>query len=438
MTVSPAGGQGSHTVCDLWHAFREGLVRQDQGARRVDREVHAGMDDRELGRRIGYWRRRRKLTQAVFADRIGRSKSWVEKVERGERSAGRLSVLDGICEVLQVDLAALVGEEPRRMPRACLDDSEVERIRSSLERYAFDAPAGGGPDVASLRRRLDHAWAAFEFADYQVMGAVLPDLLDAAQRAHAVLGSAESAAVLAEVYQVIASTLRKLGEHTLAWLAGDRGVVVAQRAGDLASVAGAGFRIANALLSMGRAGQALALNLSLADQLEPESGAEGLRALYGHVLLQGAMAAAALGDDGRAGDLIAAARKVARFVPVGSNHYRLAFGPVNVALHEVAALVALGENGRAVEIADAISGESLRSRRKERRAALMVDTARACSQTGRRDEAVRRLLAAEQIAAPEVRCRPVAQAAIADLLHRCHGSPSLALAGLAERAGVRP
>ena len=50
------------------------------------------MDDREMGRRIGYWRRRRKLTQAVFADRIGRSKSWVEKVERGERSADRLSI----------------------------------------------------------------------------------------------------------------------------------------------------------------------------------------------------------------------------------------------------------------------------------------------------------------------------------------------------------
>jgi hypothetical protein len=38
---------------------------------------------------------------------------------------------------------------------------------------------------------------------------------------------------------------------------------------------------------------------------------------------------------------------------------------------------------------------------------------------------------------PEVRCRRVAQAAITDL-HRCQGSPSLALAGLAERAGVRP
>ena len=270
------------------------------------------------------------------------------------------------------------------------------------------------------------------------MGRVLPGLLDGAQRAHAVLGSDESAAVLAEVYQVIASTLRKLGEHTLAWLAGDRGVAIAQHAGNLAAAAGAGFRIANALLSMGRAGQALTLDLSLADRLEPECGTERARALYGHILLQGAMAAAAAGDDAQASDLIGAARQVARFVSPGSNHYRLAFGLVNVALHEVAALVALGENGRAVQVADQISGERLRRLRKERRAALLVDTARACSQAGNREEALRRLLAAEQIAAPEVRCRPVAQGAIADLLQRSRGAPPLALARLAERAGVAP
>jgi hypothetical protein len=91
-----------------------------------------------------------------------------------------------------------------------------------------------------------------------------------------------------------------------------------------------------------------------------------------------------------------------------------------------------------VEVADAIDGEGLRMLRKERRAALLVDTARACSQIGHRDEAVRRLLMAERIAAPEVRCRPVAQAVIADLLHRGRRAPSIALADLAERAGVRP
>jgi transcriptional regulator with XRE-family HTH domain len=396
------------------------------------------MDDREMGRRIGYWRRRRKLTQAVFADRIGRSKSWVEKVERGERSADRLSILDAICGVLQIDISALIGQEPARRAAACIDDSEVERIRSALERYPFGEEATESPDLAAVRRRLDHVWAAFEFGDYQVMGAALPGLLRDAQLAHAAVGGDESARLLAEVYQVIASTLRKLGEYALAWLAGDRGISVAQQAGDLASVAAAGFRVANALLSMGRPGQALDLNMSLADRLQPEGQTEELRALYGHVVLQAAMAAATLGDQGRADELISEASDVARFVTPGSNHYRLAFEPVNVTLHQVGALVVLGENGRAVEVADAITGDGLRMLRKERRAALLVDTARACSQAGNRDEALRRLLVAEEVAAPEVRCRPVAQATIADLLHRCTGTPPLALAGLAERAGARP
>jgi transcriptional regulator with XRE-family HTH domain len=125
------------------------------------------MDDREMGRRIGYWRRRRDLTQAVFADRIGRSKSWVEKVERGDRSAGRLTVLDTICEVLQIDLSALIGEDPRRTAPQCLDGSEVERIRSALERYSFGAGEPPSPSVSALRQQLDHVWSAFEFGDYQ-------------------------------------------------------------------------------------------------------------------------------------------------------------------------------------------------------------------------------------------------------------------------------
>ncbi len=125
------------------------------------------MDDREMGRRIGYWRRRRKLTQAVFADCIGRSKSWV------------LSILDAICGVLQIDISALIGQEPARRAPACIDDSEVEHIRSALERYPLGEDAAESPDLTVVRR-LDHVWAAFEFGDYQVMGATLPGLLGVA------------------------------------------------------------------------------------------------------------------------------------------------------------------------------------------------------------------------------------------------------------------
>ncbi|MQA28059.1 MAG: helix-turn-helix domain-containing protein, partial [Micromonosporaceae bacterium] len=43
------------------------------------------METLPIGRRVAYWRQRRKMSQQVFADRIGKSKSWVDKVERGAR-----------------------------------------------------------------------------------------------------------------------------------------------------------------------------------------------------------------------------------------------------------------------------------------------------------------------------------------------------------------
>ena len=158
------------------------------GAQAADVGVGAGMDDRELGRRIGYWRRRRKLTQAVFADRLGRSKSWVEKVERGERSAGRLSVLDDICQVLHVDVAqackrlrlafvqrvegaevgaeALVGcDREVHLPDPLVVAEERERGRGPAdrgherragEREAAALGAAGRPDPARVDFRHGH------------------------------------------------------------------------------------------------------------------------------------------------------------------------------------------------------------------------------------------------------------------------------------------
>jgi transcriptional regulator with XRE-family HTH domain len=396
------------------------------------------MDDHEMGRRIASWRRRRKLTQAVFAGRLGRSKSWVEKVENGTRSATRSAVFDRICSVLQVDAYVLASADPARRPSACLDDCEVEGIRETLERHPYRQHAAVGPSLEAVRRQLDHVWDAFEFGNYQIMGIVLPDLLADAQQAHTELGSAESARLLADAYQVISSTLRKLGEYSLAWLAADRGISAGQQAGSLALAAGAEHRAANALLSMGRPAQALDQYLSLASRLQPECRSEGMRALYGHVTLQAAMAAAGLGDQAKADALLTEAADVAQSVRAGSNYYRLAFCMVNVILHEVAALVALGENGRAVEVANMINGAELRTLRKERRATLLVDTARACCQAGRPEEALRRLLVAEDIAPAEVRCRPVAQIVIAELLRRSQGAPPVPLLLLAGRARVRP
>lgn len=53
------------------------------------------------GRRLAYIRAHRGWTQQMLADYLGHSKSWIEKVERGDRPLDRLSVIRDIEDALQ-------------------------------------------------------------------------------------------------------------------------------------------------------------------------------------------------------------------------------------------------------------------------------------------------------------------------------------------------
>src|SRR5262245_56988677 len=111
-------------------SLKETSPRNDRG-RRTD------MDELPIGRRVAYWRARRRMSQQVFADRLGKSKSWVDKVERGVRRLDKFSVVYEIADVLQLDVQLLLGKDPERRPDAinCIDQVEVEEIRAALERY---------------------------------------------------------------------------------------------------------------------------------------------------------------------------------------------------------------------------------------------------------------------------------------------------------------
>jgi transcriptional regulator with XRE-family HTH domain len=52
------------------------------------------------------WRKRRNLTRKQFADLRGRSVSWVDKVEAGERGLSRPPTLERAAEVLSISAAA--------------------------------------------------------------------------------------------------------------------------------------------------------------------------------------------------------------------------------------------------------------------------------------------------------------------------------------------
>src|SRR4029078_10439391 len=146
-------------------------------------------DDQPVGRRVAYWRNRRKLSQQLFADRLGKSKSWVDKVERGVRRLDRFSTISEIADVLQLDVQVLMGRDPARRPDTvnCIDQVEVEEIRAALERYdqisAFFHPRPEPPPLGEVRKAVSHAWQTYQHVRYGVLTRMLPRLLRDAQAA---------------------------------------------------------------------------------------------------------------------------------------------------------------------------------------------------------------------------------------------------------------
>lgn len=407
------------------------------------------MDELPIGRRVAYWRGRRRMSQQVFADRLGKSKSWVDKVERGVRRLDKFSVLYEIADVLQLDVQLLLGKAPERRAGglSCIDQIEVDEIRSALERYdsisTYFAARPDPPVVAELSKAVSHAWLTFQYARYAVLTRALPKLLRDAQAADAAYagGGGEAgrhaAHLLGQVYQIASSTLRKLGEYDLAWLAADRSMAVSQRADDQLLAGTATFRVANALLTLGRARPALEVNLNIANRLAPPYGQDepARLSVYGMLLLQGAMAAAQMGDNGTVRDLITEAQVAANRVG-DQNHYWTSFGPTNLMLHRAAAAVELGEGRQAVETHENLAEAELNALLPERRAHYLLDVARGYAQIGDVRRAGEMLVRGDQLAPAEIRCRPLAHEVMSDVLRRTRGAPPTPVAELAGQMGV--
>jgi transcriptional regulator with XRE-family HTH domain len=408
------------------------------------------VDDQPVGRRVAYWRNRRKLSQQLFADRLGKSKSWVDKVERGVRRLDRFSTISEIADVLQVDVQVLMGRDPVRRPETvnCVDQVEVAEIRAALERYdkitAFAPTPLDAPPLAELNKAVDHAWMTFQHSKYGVLARMLPRLLRDAQAADATSDTGSEAGrkaahLLGQVYQIASSTLRKLGEHDLAWLAADRAIMVSQRAGDDLLSALATVRVAGALSSLGRSRPALEINVNVANLIAPRAGLDATPerlSVYGIVLLQGTIAAARLGDSATVRDLITGAEEAAKQVGGDDNHYWTSFGPTNVAFHRTAAEVEMGDGAKAVHTHESIDPHGFAAMLPERRASHLLDLSRAYAQIGDIPRAGETLIEADRLAPSEVRCRPVAHELVADLLRRTRGTPPPTLLELVDQMGV--
>jgi transcriptional regulator with XRE-family HTH domain len=397
-----------------------------------------------------YWMQRRGLTRKIFADRMGKSLSWVDKIRAGDRQLDRLSVLRQIASVLDIPLAVLVDPDEAERQRTCPDDREIDAIRHALRRY--DAitnvfrPNGDvlpEPDLAKLERSVRFGWMAFQASNYQVIGQLLADLIHDAQAAVWQLEDddrRQAQAWLAWTYQLTAATAFKLGDAQLGWVAADRSIQIAEQTGDLTLIGSAARRVAHALSATHQSDDAVELVKSAASRLEPHLGSAdpAFVSAYGMLLLKGSIAAARLEQAADVRDLQDEALAVAARLETDRNEHWSAFGTTNVLVHRVSALADMQGGGRVIEAAADISYGDMMHLPRERRASHLLDVTRGHLQAGQRDEAAATLLDADQLAPEEVRCRDLTRQIITDLVRSYPRglTPMISVTKLARAVGV--
>ncbi len=192
---------------------------------------------------------------------------------------------------------------------------------------------------------------------------------------------------MAAAYQACSAALDKLGEPEAAWIAADRAMAAAERAGNPLLVAAGAFRLVFVFMSARHYAQAEETARTAADALWhlADDGSPEAMSLWGALTLQRAITAARTGDadsayahlDGPAPWRIGSGS--------GRNDYNTEFGPANVALFEIAVAVELGDAGGALRTAAALDTSALSA---ERRARMLIDVARAHAQRRQVAEAV--------------------------------------------------
>lgn len=399
---------------------------------------------RTIGRRVRHWRKRRHLDRQRFADMVGRSVSWLDKIEKGERGLLRLPMLERVAEVLGIDPTVLTDGTVAQRAATCVDTVEVSAIRSALGRYPSVSREDGEPARVSLgavTRQLayvEHAWLSSHFT---VVAGHLPRLLGDAQAMVLTAAPADqiaAARTLVVAYRLASSMLLKFETNDVAWLAADRAMHTALSVEDTLALARATRSVARAMTSSGNRASAIDALTGMADRMRPElaSHEHELLSLFGMLFLAASITAAGQEDAGLALLMHEEAQAAAdRLGPQHHTHQTI-FGLTNVAVHRVAALVRLHEAGAALNYAASIDPSALAALPPERKVNYLLDLTEAYAHTGQYRQAVRSLGEAERVAPEEVRCRPLARGLLRSLLSNTQGEPSRLVRQMAFRAGV--
>lgn len=397
---------------------------------------------RGIGTNIAAHRRAAGITQVDLAARIGRSVQWVSAVEQGRRHADRLTDLLRIAVVVGCTVEDLIGRPvdilaPGVRPRGDI----VAAVRSVIMRSAVPIPGHEPtPTAADIEARVAQAWRIWHGSPnaHTMLGDILPSLLSDATLAHRTTTDRRSGArALAGAYQIARQWLHHIPDGELAWIAADRAMSAAREADDPHLIALGAWALSAAYRRAGQQDEATRLCLAAADELKPHIDGNDPRADlladYGMLHLTAAISAAQSDEDGRAWALHRVADEAARSLGGGYDPWT-AFGTGNVDIHGLAIRAELGRADDVVEYASRLNVDDVPS--VERRARVLIDTARGFVQRGEDEAAILVLLDAEKVSRDEVRDSTLVHELLRELVHRDRARARAHVHALARRVGL--
>jgi len=380
-------------------------------------------DHLSIGERIAFHRKRRGYTQQILAGLVGRSTDWLAKAESGRRKPPRIDMLAELARVLRVPLGELVG-----LPVLLEDDrqqDDVPAVRDALmnprrlSRLLFGPESEAQlPTPGPTAELVEQAWNDYQAGQLGKVIATLPGLLQTAQELEerAVRSFTERRvcwAVSARVHHLAATTLAKIGESDISWLAAERAMRAADESGDPLVLASAARSGTHALLANGRYDDAMDLGRTASSWLSARVNASDPAALslLGMIHLRAAIAAARHQDRPSATVLLDRAEELADQLGSDENYWQTSFGPTNVVLHRLSAELDLDNISYVVEHGQ-INVDHMPP---ERAVSHRIDYARALSLAGQGDDAFAELFMAERVSPQLVRNNPRVRETLRDL-----------------------
>jgi transcriptional regulator with XRE-family HTH domain len=413
--------------------------------------MHEGFET-SIGDRLGRLRSRRGLTQERLAELAEVCVDTVRKLEQNRRQTARMATLNQLARALDVDVSVLVGSPVTFEARPDGSAPSVLALRRAVSPVGDLIGGGAGepdredpeepPTIGALRASLRATEGTRRAGQMGEVGAVLPQLLrDARATVRAYEGCdrdrAAAYAVLAEAYQVAATTLTALGNPDAAFTAMERATDAARRSRDPHLEAIGAATLAWVFTKQGRLEDAEHVALTHADRIEPAFRSHPVDlSLWGILLLRAATALVRQGERhyDRVDELLRMATAAAAGIGRDRLDYATPFGPTNTAVAKVNFRVEMDRCDPALTTARTVP--DLPSLPPTWRARFHVDRALAHAGLDQDEAATHALLTAERDAPEWMRYHSTTRRLVSDL-HTRERRRTSPLTELADRLHVK-